>query len=114
MSVSKWRYNPDLCDGHYCPGDCDLCGLTDKSMSKFYFTFGCDNNFPYGFHEYVEIEARNEDEARAVFQAIWPNRDGSPFLNCASVYDEKYWKQVSEKYYKNVEPSATVKISMRS
>lgn len=81
-------------------------------MPKFYFTFGYDDNYPYGFHEYVEIEARNESEAREVFGAIWPNRDGSLCINCASVYDEEYWKQVSEKYYKNVKPSATVKISM--
>ena len=25
MSVSKWRYNPEICDGDYCPGDCDIC-----------------------------------------------------------------------------------------
>ena len=25
MSVSKWRYNPEICDGDYCPGDCDNC-----------------------------------------------------------------------------------------
>lgn len=25
MSVSKWNYDPDRCDGHYCPGDCWWC-----------------------------------------------------------------------------------------
>ena len=25
MSVSKWAYDPDLCDGKFCPGDCDIC-----------------------------------------------------------------------------------------
>lgn len=25
MSVSKWAYSPELCDGERCPGDCDLC-----------------------------------------------------------------------------------------
>ena len=25
MSVSKWAYSPDKCDGDYCPGDCDYC-----------------------------------------------------------------------------------------
>lgn len=25
MSVSKWAYDPDYCDGDYCVGDCDLC-----------------------------------------------------------------------------------------
>lgn len=39
MSVSKWNYEPDKCDGHYCPGDCDLCSIEeereeDESRSK--------------------------------------------------------------------------------
>lgn len=25
MSVSKWRYSPEKCDGDFCPGDCDGC-----------------------------------------------------------------------------------------
>lgn len=25
MSVSKWSYNPEKCDGDYCPGKCDYC-----------------------------------------------------------------------------------------
>lgn len=25
MSVSKYDYIPEKCDGDYCPGDCDLC-----------------------------------------------------------------------------------------
>lgn len=25
MSASLWRYNPEVCDGDYCPGDCTLC-----------------------------------------------------------------------------------------
>ena len=31
MSVSKWGYHPDRCDGEYCPGDCDIC---DKSEGE--------------------------------------------------------------------------------
>lgn len=30
MSVSKWAYDPEKCDDHYCCGDCDLCPLKDK------------------------------------------------------------------------------------
>lgn len=30
MSVSKWSYEPTKCDGHYCPGECDLCALKDE------------------------------------------------------------------------------------
>ena len=25
MSVSKWAYKPEVCDGDYCPGDCNHC-----------------------------------------------------------------------------------------
>ena len=25
MSVSKWAYQPEKCDGDYCCGECDLC-----------------------------------------------------------------------------------------
>ena len=25
MSVSKWAYEPDRCDGVFCVGDCDWC-----------------------------------------------------------------------------------------
>ena len=27
MSVSKWAYTPEVCDGKYCVGDCDKCGI---------------------------------------------------------------------------------------
>ena len=29
MSVSKWAYSPDKCDGDFCPGDCDECGKAE-------------------------------------------------------------------------------------
>lgn len=25
MSVSRYLYRPDICDGHFCCGDCDQC-----------------------------------------------------------------------------------------
>ena len=25
MSARKWGYDPEMCDGEPCPGDCDLC-----------------------------------------------------------------------------------------
>ena len=30
MSVSKWAYIPEKCDGDYCPGDCDDCFKQDE------------------------------------------------------------------------------------
>ena len=25
MSVSHYKYDPEICDGDYCPGVCDCC-----------------------------------------------------------------------------------------
>ena len=25
MSTSLWAYNPDKCDGDFCPMNCDIC-----------------------------------------------------------------------------------------
>lgn len=25
MSYTKWSYDPEKCDGSYCPGNCDEC-----------------------------------------------------------------------------------------
>ena len=30
MSVSKWAYDPEKCDDHYCCGDCDLCDRANE------------------------------------------------------------------------------------
>lgn len=30
MSVSKWAYEPEKCDGDYCCGDCDFCNKADE------------------------------------------------------------------------------------
>ena len=29
MSVSKWAYTPEKCDGDICVGDCDFCPKKD-------------------------------------------------------------------------------------
>lgn len=29
MSVSKWAYTPEKCDGQPCVGDCDMCSKKD-------------------------------------------------------------------------------------
>lgn len=35
MSVSKWAYSPEICDGNFCPGECDECPR-GKQMAKAY------------------------------------------------------------------------------
>lgn len=32
MSVSLWAYNPDVCDGDFCPMDCDYCPKRDNAL----------------------------------------------------------------------------------
>ena len=34
MSVSKYAYTPEFCDGIFCIGDCDLCGLRDAEIDE--------------------------------------------------------------------------------
>ena len=49
MSVSKWAYTPEKCDGDYCCGDCDHCDKTTE--------------FERGFHEgaaYAVVEINNK------------------------------------------------------
>lgn len=33
MSVSKWAYLPERCDGDACPGDCDLCSKAQDNIA---------------------------------------------------------------------------------
>ena len=33
MSVSKWAYEPEACDGSYCCGECDICPKVDEALS---------------------------------------------------------------------------------
>jgi hypothetical protein len=30
MSIKLWAYDPDKCDGDYCPGNCDCCSKRDE------------------------------------------------------------------------------------
>jgi len=34
MSVSKWAYTPEKCDGDYCPGECDNCSKVNEDESE--------------------------------------------------------------------------------
>lgn len=34
MSVDKWAYDPEVCEGRACPGDCDLCDIP-KNPEKY-------------------------------------------------------------------------------
>jgi hypothetical protein len=54
MSTSLYTYDPNKCDGHYCPGDCDECKLGSWGRfpcSKATFIQGAKISSGY----YVEI-----------------------------------------------------------
>ena len=34
MSVSKWAYEPEKCDGDICVGECDLCPKAHEEESE--------------------------------------------------------------------------------
>lgn len=29
-----WMYDPDFCEGHFCPKDCDGCPWADEVLEK--------------------------------------------------------------------------------
>lgn len=34
MSVSKWAYEPTVCIGEICVGECDNCPLCDEALAE--------------------------------------------------------------------------------
>lgn len=59
-------------------------------MPQFYFTYGTDGQPFVG--GWTEIEAPNEESARAVFRAFHPDRHQG-LLNCCDVYTEERFKK---------------------
>lgn len=76
-------------------------------MNNFYFTFGSNEQFPFGFNEYIIIKANTIKEAQNIFKENHPNRPGSNCLNYAFSYTEEEWinSKMCEKYYDNKEPA---------
>lgn len=81
MSVSKWAYEPDKCDGEPCVGDCDLCDkkeiiLRDRRytifaahiMSKILAIYITDEKFKADIDavvndgSYIEVEGKKVSE----------------------------------------------------
>lgn len=83
-------------------------------MNKYYFTFGSDEQFPYGQNEYVVVKAPDLVSAHRLFQMIHPNpRIGHENLsNCAFAYSEERFNEFKDKYYKGVEPSEIIRVTV--
>ena len=78
------------------------------NVHSFYFTFGTDPLFPYGYHDYVLIICRDESEACKLFNTLHPKRLGSNVMNCAFMYNETQWELNTKKYYAGRDPVETI------
>lgn len=59
-------------------------------MSKFYFTYGTDPNYPYR-GGWTEVEAPSLGAAIEIFQQYHPDRPGTGCVNCAFYYTQEQW-----------------------
>lgn len=61
-------------------------------MKKFFFTYGQGDTMPFRAG-WTVIEANTREDAIALFDIVHPRRGGKDGLvNCAGIYDEKYFK----------------------
>ena len=80
------------------------------SKHRFYFTFGSDPAFPFGRDDYVIVEAESANQAVGIFQAVHPNRFGSPCVNCAAWYSEEAFNKFRDKYYQGIKPKEYISL----
>ncbi len=78
--------------------------IQKENIHSFYFTFGTDPLFPYGYHDYVLIMCSNEGEACKLFNALHPKRTGSNVMNCAFMYNEAQWEKGVKQHYVGRDP----------
>lgn len=60
MSVDKWYYHPDICDGN-CPGDCDLCDIPKNPPEEL-----IDDEI----EEEIKREIEDDDEIEREIKAL--------------------------------------------
>lgn len=79
-----------------------------EAPHNFYFTFGTDPLFPYGYHDYVLIRCRDESDACRLFNARFPKRPGHNVMNCAFMYNEAQWEKSVKQHYADREPAESI------
>lgn len=57
------------------------------SLQRFYFTYGTDSYYPFQ-GGWTLVYANSKEQAIKTFKEYHPNRDGSPFINCAFIYTQ--------------------------
>ena len=74
MSVSKWAYTPEKCDGQLCVGDCYLCSkkdvLTFSEVQEVFRKLEEANNAPVPEDADAYYIAGNEQEADVVRKGL--------------------------------------------
>lgn len=80
---------------------CPHCGTplrneVDKSLKKYYFTYGTDPEYPFR-GGWTLIYAPDINSAAQIFKANHPNERDSSILNCADYYTAKEFEK-SESY----------------
>ena len=79
-----------------------------RTKSKFYFTFGSAEKFPYKRGQYIVVMADSYKEAAGKFKTKYPNPDGGDVLNCADYYNAREWAAYVEKDYIGKEPEEII------
>lgn len=62
MSMSKWAYVPERCDGDLCYGDCDYCPKTNGNMNILNHQRLCNQCQHYIFDESEKCDTCELDE----------------------------------------------------
>lgn len=74
-------------------------GKASEFHNNFYFTFGPNERFPYQ-NGWIVIQTETEEQARSLFDILYPRKHPNDCLRCAFVYDEIAWKKTTM-YAKN-------------
>ena len=82
-------------------------------MTRTYFTFGTDPQYPFGINDYVVVEADGLSEACLLFNLVHPPREGSSLINCAFYYEEESFNKFRDQYYKDVEPAEVIRLDVQ-
>ena len=86
--------------------------MKTSEQHPFYITFGTADHFPYGFHDYVVVYAKDEASACESFRAKYPDAHEG-YYNFAFIYDEDSWNGGVKAYYEGVKP-ADIVLEMKS
>ena len=78
-----------------------------EKVSRFYYTFGSSDQYPFNQEEYVMVEAYSQEEANQIFRKRYPDYNAG-VLNCAFCYTEEQFLSAKETYYSGKEPAAVL------